>query len=601
MTDKKTITLELALYIAALCLALAFRLIGLGALPFNEAEAAWAWQAFQVSQGEAVQIGSQPAYVLLASLLFFIFPSSEYLARLLPALLGSMVIVVPFVLKERIGRKAALVAAFGLALDPLSVAVSRQVGSPMLAVGFASLAFAAWHYRKPGLTGVFTALFLLSGQPGVVAVVAMVMTALLLMFSGLRPALPGEDFDLKPFLVGAAMTLFVFGTLFMRYPQGLSAMLQSVPNYLSGWTVAGGFWGQIPILQALAAVPIYQPLALVFGIFLLLKRDTWQDDTCRFIGLFSLLVFVLIILYPGRQTSDLAWVLVPLWLLAGKGISPFIKIVEREHRLVVWGQAIAILVLLAFWWANLVKMTRIYYINIPVGFRLADFNTLDLGTKDYIGRMVVVILVPLVLSLLVAIVVTNWNKQAGVHSAVWGLGLFGVFYMVLVLFGINDLRPQQANELWNPVMAPGYADDLTEALAELSLTYVGNRNEIEVVYQLDMALLHWQLRDMPNARFAPILAASESPAVIINNSFTLDEMGRSAAYRGEKIALQLYRNWGEQPLPYDFDRWFIYRKAPVEKQWVVLWAREDIFVGYQELSIEMEVEDGEPVESPGLP
>jgi hypothetical protein len=596
MTDKKTVTLEYALYILALCLALAFRLIGLEALPFNEAEAAWAWQAYQVSQAEAAQIGSQPAYVLLTSMLFFIFSSSEYLARLLPAVLGSMVIAVPFVLKEKIGRKAALVAAFGLALDPLSVAVSRQVGSPMLAVGFASLAFAAWHYRKPGLTGVFSALFLLSGQPGVVAIIALAITALLLVLSGFWSVWWQEDFDLKPFLVSGALTLFVVGTLFMRYPQGLSAMLQAVPNYLSGWTVAAGFWGQVPFLQALSAIPIYQPLALVFGGFILLKKDTWQHTTYRSVALLFLLVFVLIIFYPARQASDLVWALVPLWLLAGNGISPFIKRVEKEHRLVVWGQGITILVLLSFWWANLVKMTRIYYINIPVGFRLADFNTLDLGTKDYIGRMVVFILVPLVIALLIAIVVTNWNKQAGVHSAAWGLGLFGVFYLVLVLFGINDLRPQQANELWNPAMAPGYADDLTEALAELSLPHVGNRNEIEVVYQIDMALLHWQLRDMPNAKFVSILASNDSPAVIINNSFTLDEMDRPVAYRGEKIALQLYRNWGDMPLPYDFDRWFIYRKAPVEKQWVVLWAREDIFVDYQDMSTEINLEEGEPDE-----
>jgi hypothetical protein len=593
MTDKKTITLEHALYILALCLALAFRLIGLGALPFNETEAAWAWQAYQVSQAETVQIGSQPAYVLLTGLLFFIFSSSEYLARLLPAVLGSMVIAVPFVFKDRIGRKAALVAAFGLALDPLTVAVSRQVGSPMLAVGFASLALVAWHYRKPGVTGVFAALFLLSGQPAVVAVAALVITALLLILSETRPAWLQDHFDFKPFLVSCALSLFVVGTLFMRYPQGLSAMLQAVPNYLSGWTVAAGFWGQIPLLQAMAAVPLYQPLALVFGGFILLKRDTWQHTTYRPISLLFLLVFVLVILYPARQTSDLVWALVPLWLLAGKGISPFIKRVDKEHRLVVWGQGIAILVLLSFWWANLVKITRIYYVNIPVGFRLADFNALDLGTKDYIGRMVVVVLVPLVIALLIAIVVTNWNRQAGVHSVVWGLGLFGMFYLVLVLFGINDLRTQQANELWNPAMAPGYADDLTEALAELSVPYVGNRNELEVVYQLDMALLHWQLRDMPNAKFVPILASNDSPAVIINNSFTLDEMGRPVAYRGEKIALQLYRNWGDQPLPYDFDRWFIYRKAPVEKQWVVLWAREDIFVGYQDLSTEIDLEESE--------
>jgi hypothetical protein len=523
MTDKKVITLEHALYIFALCLALAFRLIGLGALPFNEPEAAWAWQAYQISQAETVQIGSQPAYVLLTSLLFFLFSSSEFIARLLPAVVGSMVVAVPFVLKDRIGRKAALVAAFGLALDPFTVAVSRQAGSPMLAVGFTALALAAWHYRKPGLTGVFAALFLLSGQPGVVAIIAFVIALLLLVLSGLRLAWMEEtQLDVKPFLVGGALTLFVVGTLFMRYPQGLSAMLQAVPDYLSGWVVAAGFWGQVPLAQAAVALPIYQPLALVFGGFILLMKETWQHGTTRMIALLFLLLLTLILFYPARQSGDLVWALLPLWLLAGKGISPFIKTVAKENRLVVWGQGGAILVLLAFWWSNLVKMTGIYFVNIPVGFRLADFNTLDLGTKDYIGRMVVVVLVPLVIALLVAIVITNWNKQAGVHSAVWGLSLFGVFYLVLVLFGINDFRPQQANELWNPAVAPGYADDLSHALAELSEPVTGTRHELEVVYQIDMDLLHWQLREMPNARYAPILSTSDSPAVIINNSFSLD-------------------------------------------------------------------------------
>jgi hypothetical protein len=420
---------------------------------------------------------------------------------------------------------------------------------------------------------------------------------LLLIISGLRPAWMEEtQLDVKPFLVGGALTLFVVGTLFMRYPQGLSAMLQAVPDYLSGWVVAAGFWGQVPLAQAAVALPIYQPLALVFGGFILLKKETWQHGTTRMIALLFLLLLTLILFYPARQSGDLVWALLPLWLLAGKGISPFIKTVAKENRLVVWGQGGAILVLLAFWWSNLVKMTGIYFVNIPVGFRLADFNTLDLGTKDYIGRMVVVVLVPLVIALLVAIVITNWNKQAGVHSAVWGLSLFGVFYLVLVLFGINDFRPQQANELWNPAVAPGYADDLSHALAELSEPVTGTRHELEVVYQIDMDLLHWQLREMPNARYAPILSTSDSPAVIINNSFSLDEMGRPVAYRGEKIALQLYRNWGENSLPLDFDRWFIYREAPVDKQWVVLWAREDIFVGFQDLPAEIDLDEGEPIQ-----
>jgi hypothetical protein len=79
---------------------------------------------------------------------------------------------------------------------------------------------------------------------------------------------------------------------------------------------------------------------------------------------------------------------------------------------------------------------------------------------------------------------------------------------------------------------------------------------------------------------------------MINSFESLEELSGSGAYRGEKIAIQLARSWGGRVLPSDFDRWLVYREAPIEKQWVVLWAREDIFVGYQDV----EAETGEPAE-----
>jgi 4-amino-4-deoxy-L-arabinose transferase-like glycosyltransferase len=597
MTEKKTITLEHALYLLAFCLALAFRLIALGALPFNETEADWAWQAYQVSQAQPIQIGSQPAYVLLTSVLFFFFTSSEALARALPALAGSMVVVLPFVLKEKLGQKAALVAAFGLALDPMMVAVSRQAGSPMLAIGFAVLAFAAWKLAKPGTAGVFAALFLLSGQPAVFGVLSIAVVLLLIVVSGSKQtSLEISPPDRKSFLIAAGVTLLAVGTLGMRYPLGLSAMVQAVPDYFSGWIIARGFWGQVPWLQVFLAIPIYQPLALLFGVIALLQKKSWDHSTKRFICVFVIVFFVLIILNPSRLVSDLVWALLPLWLLVGPVLAPYLSLNENQFKNIVWAQAVIILVLLSFWWANIVKISRIYFVNIPQNFKLNQLATLDYSTKEYLSRMVVVVVVPFVIVVMVTVVLTAWSKRTALSGAVWGAGGFVALYTIGVLFGINDLRPQQANELWNPVMASGYADDLRDALAELSEPSTGTRFELETVYQVDSPLLHWQLRDMPNARYAPVLSAADSPAVIINTTLTPDELERPSAYRGEKIALQLYRSWGDRAFPLDFDRWFIYREAPLEKQWVVLWAREDIFVGYQELPDEIDLEVVEPVD-----
>lgn len=316
----------------------------------------------------------------------------------------------------------------------------------------------------------------------------------------------------------------------------------------------------------------------------------------RVAGLLGVVMLGLVLVYPSREVSDLVWVLPLLWLLAGWSIAPHLRRAEEAQRLVVWGQALTILALLAFWWSNLVKAARTYFVNIPEGFRLVEFNTLDYATRVYLGRMAIVVIVPLVIALMAAIVIANWSKQTALQGALRGFGIFAIFYLVMVLFGISDLRPQQANELWNPPVSAGYADDLRAALAELSEPDTGNRNDLEVVYQLDMALLHWQLRDMPNARYAPVLGPEESPAVLINKLFSLEELGVPSGYRGEKIALQLSRSWGGTILPADFDRWFIYREGPIEKEWVVLWAREDLFVGFEYQETDSILESGEPAD-----
>jgi predicted membrane-bound mannosyltransferase len=96
-------------------------------------------------------LGSQPAYIFLTGSTFAVFGSSDFTARLWPALLGGCLVLLPFFFRRPLGRLAALVCAFGLALDPGLVAVSRQAGGPMLAVSFLLLALGLAYARlHPG-------------------------------------------------------------------------------------------------------------------------------------------------------------------------------------------------------------------------------------------------------------------------------------------------------------------------------------------------------------------------------------------------------------------------------------------------------------------
>ncbi len=130
---------EPALYCLAFILALALRLAKLGASPLSDIEAKWALQALGVAQGTQPALGSQPAYILLTTLLFYgLGAGTNFLARLVPALTGSALVLVPGLFQHRLKPRPAVLLAFLLAVEPGLVALSRQAGSGILAVTFVS-------------------------------------------------------------------------------------------------------------------------------------------------------------------------------------------------------------------------------------------------------------------------------------------------------------------------------------------------------------------------------------------------------------------------------------------------------------------------------
>ena len=70
MKKSDKITFEISLYVLIFLAALALRLFQLGGNPLLESEAGWAFPAWQLSQGEAIPVGSPVAYLAVSELLF---------------------------------------------------------------------------------------------------------------------------------------------------------------------------------------------------------------------------------------------------------------------------------------------------------------------------------------------------------------------------------------------------------------------------------------------------------------------------------------------------------------------------------------------------
>src|SRR4030065_107789 len=94
-------------------------------------------------------------YVILTGAGFRLFGSSNFIARFWPALTGALLIFLPFFFKRELGQKAALILAFGLAIDPGLVAISRLAGSSMMATSFTLLSLGWIWGGYPVLSGIF--------------------------------------------------------------------------------------------------------------------------------------------------------------------------------------------------------------------------------------------------------------------------------------------------------------------------------------------------------------------------------------------------------------------------------------------------------------
>ena len=116
------------LYWLAFLIALGFRFIQLGASPLSDSEATLALQALHIAQGQSHLLDPQPAYILFTSILFAITESTNFMARAVTALAGSLIVFIPYLFREKLNPRPALILAFLMAFSPGLVALSRQRG-----------------------------------------------------------------------------------------------------------------------------------------------------------------------------------------------------------------------------------------------------------------------------------------------------------------------------------------------------------------------------------------------------------------------------------------------------------------------------------------
>jgi len=592
--DLRNVSRETLLYGIALLLGVCLRFYHLGAVPLSEEEAKWAMQALQVAnpalQSSDFTIGPQPGYVFLTGFLFTLLNSSEFLARFWPALAGSALILLPSLFRRVLGPFAALIMAFGLAVDPGLIAVSRQAGGPMMALSFTLLAVGFWVNNKGKTSGTLSGLASLSGPSLFTGVISLTISYVSSNFIwkgrtsqgesadgsfakiNQQNDLSGENTGLNTakwrtigrwFLLSAGLTVLIVGTYFLQYPQGLIAWFKTIPAYLSGWVIPSS----IPAGQMLLALFVFELFALIFGtagivrwIFNLIIDRKGDKNPFLPLSLWILSALLILALYPGRHVSGLIWVSVPLWAAASLELSRF-KPTRKIHPASAL-LAVFIFILCALLWNALITSEQM----------LVLFGTTQIGIRLALSAGVFAIG-----ALTVILVSLGWSWVAANCGLVWGISAALLVYTMSVAWGASQLRLNHPQELWYPPPGTGQGYLLQETLEDISSGYTGFPREIQILTTIQTPGMRWTLRNFNNTRFMPILPLEDLPPVIITK--VVDNIPtREASFRGQDFVWSSQAGWTGS-YPGDFLSWFTFREAPLENEYLVLWVRSDLFPG----------------------
>ncbi len=555
------------LYWLAFLLALGLRLIQLGASPLTDSEATLALQALHIAQGRSPLLDPQSAYILLTSILFAVIESANFMARFIPAIVGSVLVFAPYFFREKIKPGPALILAFLFAIDPGLVALSRQAGGTILAVTFLLFAWGMWINRRAIPAGIFVGLAFLSGPPLWAGLLALALAWIFRRGMETKPTtdqstITNSQLQLTEYrssIIAFIATLLFCGTLFFTTPNGLSAALSALPAYLTGWVSPAVM---TPGRMLLAFI-VYEPLGIFIATLSLIRGFRTKSKRILRLGLWLGVSLLLAVFY--RQAIGLAWVIIPLLTLAALELARAID-VQPEERVEVGAIITLIMILLIISSFSVFNIAVNPYSQIPA--------VMPIFGEVQNPRYVILYGASAILVVCIALVGFGWSARTARLGMTWSFTIFLGIYSLAAAWGASGLRIPNGVELWTPDQRPVQADLLLASVKDISDFSLGHVDSQPVtVMGINSPALEWLLRDHA-VTVVSALDPQVAPPIVITP--LMDDLSLPSAYRGQDFTWRQTPLWDQIQNP-DWWSWLVYRQLPRENETIILWARDDLF------------------------
>lgn len=562
-------------------IALATRLLGLNATLLAPVEAAQALPSLDAARGLGwVTTAESPLLLVGNALLFTMFGPGEGVARLLPALAGALLVLLPLLWRRQLGEYGALSAAALILISPLSLYTARRVdGAALSTLGAGLLLSLLLTAVEDGaVTGrvlderwtsvvvvAGVAIGLISGPAFYDLIVPGVLAWMGLHWIGSRRLAQGR-WRPAPILtsvgIGVGCAFLISTACSLRWA-GWAGLADGAAAWLAGWRVSSDGPTAVGLLA------LYEPLPLLLvgvGLFALWRSSVLTTSQWAII-VWPLLALVLGTLRPGSTPESVSAVILPAALLGGRMVASIVDAVRpRSWRWI----GLHGLVSFVFWIPGLLALTQ-----HASGHAVVDQTALILlGAGVLLGLQ----------ALLIFLFLLPLQPNEVWRSALLGTG--AVFLVLQVSFA-TSLAYVRVDSPVEPAVGEATSPDLSHlqaTLQDLAVRRGVRQDAFEVILVEGDAelttLLLWQLRD--SAQVVPAAAWSgDVQAIVLSpEAAPLTEIGSTEAWRGMSfVATSAYTGpipRCEQLVPPRCSNglgWYLYRTTPhpLTSKNVILW------------------------------
>ncbi len=540
--------------------AAVLRLTDLAGLPLSPAEATHALSTYAIWHPATAAAGGSPLAANLTALLTPVLGDGDAVMRLIPALAGLSLVLLPWLWRDWLGQLGALAATSLLALSPIQSVVARTAGGDALALAAGMwLLVAGWRW----LDSAESRWFLLSVAALALGLATSPLFYTLLLSLGLGlglqrlvgPPLMDSRPTISPILrqqaLGLGVGLFlVVGAGVLWRPEGLGQAAALLSQWLANF---GGANDGLLRVTPLLALGRYEPALLTLGLPAIVWA-TWRGEARSLFLVYWLAAILAFMFVQKDALTNSALITLPAYLLVGIVISWAAPQLNGRWW---WLGALFSLILTGLLWVNLVRYARIG------------------GNQSTALLPIMLTGLLLLISLGVLLLLSLALPGGGIlRGALVGWLLFLAYLNWGTGWWLSHQAANDPRERW---VLTGTSSELLlfdRTVRQVSYQATGNDRALTILSSVDTPALRWYLRDFEHVTYVAAIPAGANALAIITDAATTPTLeGRYLATRFAWLTAEASPQLPRVADSVEILRWWLFHESPmsVDKTSLTLW------------------------------